>query len=77
MLIASEPMNISVGEALGPPKRGDMILFERFSSRGLAGAYVDMLATDGVIATVAFEPRRHPDPQPFIVKRLQSPPAVS
>lgn len=54
-----------------------MILFERFSSRGLAGAYVDVLATDGVIATVAFQPRRHPDPQPFIVNRLQSPSAVS
>ena len=53
-----------------------MILSERFSSSGLAGAYADELAIEGVIAIVAFRPRRHLDPQPFVVERLQ-PPAES
>lgn len=52
-----------------------MLIVERFSSRGLAGAYADYLALDGVEATVTFKPRGHADPQPFFVRRASRPSA--
>jgi hypothetical protein len=40
---------------------------ERFSTSGLAGAYLDELMADGVEARMEFSPRRALDPHPFLV----------
>ncbi|ANH03799.1 hypothetical protein [Shinella sp. HZN7] len=40
---------------------------ERFSTSGLAGAYLDELLAGGVEARMEFRPRRALDPHPFLV----------
>ncbi|GAA4181167.1 hypothetical protein [Shinella granuli] len=40
---------------------------ERFSTSGLAGAYLDELLAAGVEARMEFRPRRALDPHPFLV----------
>lgn len=42
-------------------------MWERFSTSGLAGSYVDELAASGVRAHMEFRPRRAMDPYPFVV----------
>lgn len=42
-------------------------MWERFSTSGLAGAYLDELLAAGVDARVEFRPRRALDPFPFLV----------
>ncbi|AOF91288.1 hypothetical protein BSY16_1568 [Sinorhizobium sp. RAC02] len=42
-------------------------MWERFSTSGLAGAYVDELLAAGVEARMEFRPRRAFDPYPFLV----------
>lgn len=44
------------------------MLFSRFSSNGLAAAYVDLLTAGGVDAKVEFRPRSGRDPSPFCVQ---------
>jgi hypothetical protein len=45
-------------------------MWERFSTSGLAGAYLDELLAAGVEACVEFRPRRALDPAPFLVGPL-------
>ena len=45
-------------------------MWERFSTSGLAGAYLDELLAAGVEARVEFRPRRALDPFPFLVGPL-------
>lgn len=42
-------------------------MWERFSTSGLAGAYVDELLAEGRNAQMDFRPRRAFDPYPFVV----------
>ena len=42
-------------------------MWERFSTSGLAGAYLDELLAEGRNAEMAFRPRRAFDPCPFLV----------
>ena len=42
-------------------------MWERFSTSGLAGSYVDELLASGVKARMEFRPRRAMDPYPFVV----------
>ena len=42
-------------------------MWERFSTSGLAGAYVDELVAAGRKARMEFRPRRALDPHPFLV----------
>ena len=42
-------------------------MWERFSTSGLAGAYVDELMETGREARMEFRPRRARDPYPFLV----------
>ena len=42
-------------------------MWERFSTSGLAGAYVDELVAAGREARMEFRPRRARDPYPFLV----------
>jgi hypothetical protein len=42
-------------------------MWERFSTSGLAGSYVDELLASGVKARMEFRPRRATDPCPFVV----------
>lgn len=42
-------------------------MWERFSTSGLAGSYLDDLLADGVNARMDFRPRRAFDPHPFLV----------
>ena len=42
-------------------------MWGRFSTSGLAGAYVDDLFRAGVEAQMEFRPRRALDPRPFLV----------
>ncbi len=42
-------------------------MWERFSTSGLAGSYLDYLLADGVKARMEFRPRRAFDPHPFLV----------
>ena len=42
-------------------------MWERFSTSGLAGAYIDELLAAGVKAHMEFRPRRALDPFPFLV----------
>ena len=43
-------------------------MWERFSSSGLEGSYVDELSKAGVRAAMEFRPRRALDPYPFLVR---------
>ena len=43
-------------------------MWERFSTSGLAGAYLDDLSAAGVTACMEFRPRRALDPYPFLVR---------
>ena len=47
--------------------KGKCFMWERFSTSGLAGAYVDELAAAGREARMEFRPRRALDPCPFLV----------
>ncbi|CAK7255640.1 hypothetical protein KYK30_14020 [Shinella yambaruensis] len=42
-------------------------MWQRFSTSGLAGAYLDELLAGGVEARMEFRPRRALDPHPFLV----------
>jgi hypothetical protein len=42
-------------------------MWERFSTSGLAGSYLDDLLESGVKARMEFRPRRANDPFPFLV----------
>ena len=42
-------------------------MWERFSTSGLAGAYLDELSAAGIKARMEFRPRRAADPFPFLV----------
>jgi len=46
-------------------------MWERFSTSGLAGSYVDDLRAAGVEARMDFRPRRVLDPFPFLVSPLE------
>jgi len=46
---------------------GKCVMWERFSTSGLAGSYVDELSKAGVKAQMEFRPRRALDPYPFLV----------
>jgi hypothetical protein len=48
--------------------KGKNVMWERFSTSGLAGAYLDGLLADGVAARMEFRPRRALDPYPFLVR---------
>ncbi|HEV7250979.1 MAG TPA: hypothetical protein VGN93_28735 [Shinella sp.] len=48
-------------------RRGNRHMWERFSTSGLAGSYLDDLLADGVKARMEFRPRRAFDPHPFLV----------
>jgi hypothetical protein len=43
------------------------MMWERFSTSGLAGAYLDELLATGLDAQMEFRPRRATDPFPFLV----------
>ena len=45
-------------------------MWERFSTSGLAGSYVDDLSKAGVKARMDFRPRRAMDPYPFLVSLM-------
>ncbi len=45
-------------------------MWERFSTSGLAGSYVDDLLATGVEARMDFRPRRALDPFPFLVSPI-------
>ena len=45
-------------------------MWERFSTSGLAGAYVDELLAAGIDARMDFRPRRALDPFPFLVSPM-------
>lgn len=45
-------------------------MWERFSTSGLAGSYVDELSAAGVQARMDFRPRRALDPFPFLVSPI-------
>ena len=45
-------------------------MWERFSTRGLAGSYVDELLAAGVEARLDIRPRRALDPFPFLVSPI-------
>lgn len=47
-------------------------MWERFSTSGLAGSYLDDLLADGVKAHMEFRPRRALDPYPFLVSLEES-----
>jgi hypothetical protein len=46
-------------------------MWERFSSSGLEGSYVDELSKAGVRAAMEFRPRRALDPYPFLVTAVE------
>ncbi len=46
-------------------------MWERFSTSGLAGSYVDELLAAGVEARMDFRPRRALDPFPFLVSPIE------
>lgn len=46
-------------------------MWERFSTSGLAGSYVDDLLAAGVEARLDFRPRRALDPFPFLVSPIE------
>jgi hypothetical protein len=46
-------------------------MWERFSTSGLAGSYIDELLAAGVEAHIAFRPRRALDPFPFLVSPIE------
>lgn len=46
-------------------------MWERFSTSGLAGSYVDDLLATGVEARMDFRPRRALDPFPFRVSPVE------
>ena len=46
-------------------------MWERFSTSGLAGSYVDDLLAAGVEARMDFRPRRVLDPFPFLVSPIE------
>ncbi|WP_421591007.1 hypothetical protein [Shinella sp. M27] len=46
-------------------------MWERFSTSGLAGSYVDDMLASGVEARMDFRPRRALDPFPFLVSPIE------
>lgn len=50
-------------------------MWERFSTSGLAGSYVDELLAAGVEARMEFRPRRAFDPFPFLVSPIENDPS--
>ena len=46
-------------------------MWERFSTSGLAGSYVDELLAAGIEARMDFRPRRALDPLPFLVISIE------
>lgn len=54
-----------------PEKKGKWYMWERFSTSGLAGSYVDELLAAGIEARMDFRPRRALDPCPFLVSPIE------